>query len=64
MIVVDSGARNLGRWMRYERNVPDDFRKAFGGEAPTIRGTIVSTDTDNTGETAETYFGDVEFRAR
>ena len=64
MIVVDSGARNLGRWMRYERNVLDDFRKAFGGEAPAIRGTIVSTDTDNTGETAETYYGDVEFRAR
>jgi DUF3047 family protein len=49
MIVVDSGARNLGRWMRYERNVADDFRTAFGGEAPAIRGTIVSTDTDNTG---------------
>lgn len=64
MIVVDSGARNLGRWMRYERNVLDDFRKAFGGEAPAIRGTIVSTDTDNTGGTAETYYGDVEFRAR
>ena len=64
LIVVDSGARNLGRWMRYERNVLDDFRKAFGGEAPAIRGMIVSTDTDNTGETAETYYGDVEFRAR
>lgn len=64
MIVVDSGTRNLGRWMRYERNVPDDYRKAFGGEAPPIRATIVSTDTDNTGETAETYYGDVEFRPR
>ena len=64
MIVVDSGTRNLGRWLRYERNVLDDFRKAFGGEAPPIRATIVSTDTDNTGEAAETYYGDVEFRAR
>jgi hypothetical protein len=64
MIVVDSGTRNLGRWLRYERNVLDDFRKAFGSEAPAIRATIVSTDTDNTGETAETYYGDVEFRAR
>ena len=64
LIVVDSGARNLGRWTRYERNLLDDFRKAFGSEAPPIRATIVSTDTDNTGETAETYYGDVEFRAR
>ena len=64
IVVVDSGTRNLGRWLRYERNVLDDFRKAFGGEAPPIRATIVSTDTDNTGEAAETYYGDVEFRAR
>jgi len=64
MIVVDSGAANVGRWMRYERSVPDDFRKSFGGEAPAINGVIVSTDTDNTGEAAEAYYGDVEFRAR
>ena len=64
MIVVDSGARNLGRWRGTSATSLEDFRKAFGGEAPPIRATIVSTDTDNTGETAETYYGDVEFRAR
>ena len=64
MIVVGSGTRNLGRWVRYERNILDDFRKSFGSEAPAINGVIVSTDTDNTGEAAETYYGDVEFRAR
>jgi hypothetical protein len=64
MIVVDSGAANAGRWRHHERRVPDDFRKSFGIEAPAISGVIVSTDTDNTGEVAETYYGDVEFRAR
>jgi DUF3047 family protein len=63
MIVVDSGAANVGRWMRHERRVADDFRKSFGSEAPAINGVIVSTDTDNTGEAAETYYGDVEFRS-
>ena len=64
MIVVDSGAGNVGRWVPYERNALEDFHSAFGGDAPAVSSVIVSTDTDNTGETAETYYGDVEFRAR
>jgi hypothetical protein len=63
-IVVDSGEGNAGRWRMHERNIVADFRTAFGGDAPMVNGVIVSTDTDNTAETAETYYGDVEFRAR
>ena len=64
MIVVDSGPGDVGRWVAHQRNVAEDFRRAFGADAPAINGVIVSTDTDNTGETAEAYYGDVEFRAR
>jgi hypothetical protein len=64
MVVVESGAANLGRWMAYERDVAADFRAAFGLEPPAVSSVIVSTDTDNTGEFAETYYGDAEFRAR
>lgn len=59
MIVVDSGPARLGQWVQHERNVAEDFRRAFGLQAPAVTGVIVSTDTDNTGETAETYYGDV-----
>ena len=62
MVVVESGAAHLGRWRSYERNVADDFRRAFGLEPPPVNGVIVSSDTDNTGETAEAWFGDVLFR--
>jgi hypothetical protein len=64
MIVVDSGSANVGRWVAHRRHVVEDFRRAFGADAPAINGVIVSTDTDNTGETAEAHYGDVEFRAR
>jgi hypothetical protein len=64
IVVVDSGAGNAGRWVPHQRNVLEDFRKAFGGEPPAIDGVIVSTDTDNTGETAEAFYGDIRFRAR
>lgn len=64
MVVADSGAAKLGRWVEHERNVAEDFRRAFGFEAPAVTGVIVSTDTDNTGESAQSYYGDVSFRPR
>jgi hypothetical protein len=64
MVVADSGGAELGRWVARERDVAADFRRAFGHEPPPITGVIVSADTDNTGESVESYFGDIEFRAR
>jgi hypothetical protein len=64
MVVADSGAALLGRWVARERNVAGDFRRGFGMEPPATSGVVVSADTDNTGESAESYFGDIEFRPR
>lgn len=64
MIVVESGAAQLGRWRAYERDIAADYRLAFGAEPPPVSGVVVSTDTDNTGETAEAFYGDVTFKAR
>jgi hypothetical protein len=64
MIVVESGAAGLGAWHAYERDVAADYRAAFGSEPPAVSGVVLSTDTDNTGEAAETFYGDVTFKAR
>lgn len=62
MIVVESGAAGLNQWVSEERNVYDDYKKAFGEEPPLISGVAIMTDTDNTGETATAYYGDIVFR--
>lgn len=62
MVVADSGPALLGRWVARSRDVAEDFRRAFGLPAPAVTGVIVSADTDNTGESVESYFGDVLFR--
>ena len=64
MVVVESGAAWLGRWVANERNVAEDYRKAFGSAPGAVNGVIFSSDTDNTGETAVALFGDTQFRAR
>lgn len=64
MIVVRSGAQALGTWVEEERNVYEDYKKAFGGEPPMIKGVAIMTDTDDTGESATAYYGDIVFLSR
>lgn len=64
MVVADSGPAQLDRWVARERDVAADFRAAFGQPAPAVTSVIVSADTDNTGENAESWFGDAAFSAR
>ncbi|MBS0170293.1 MAG: DUF3047 domain-containing protein [Nitrospira sp.] len=61
MIVVQSGSRHVGSWVEQERNVYEDYKRAFGEEPPAINGVAIMTDTDNTRERAVAYYGDIEF---
>jgi hypothetical protein len=62
MVVLRSGPQGVGTWMVEERNIDEDYRKAFGGEPPMINGVAIMTDTDNTKESAVAYFGDIVFK--
>jgi len=62
MIVVESGAERLNQWVSEERNIYEDYKKAFGEEPPMISGIAIMTDTDNTGESATAFYGDIVFR--
>jgi hypothetical protein len=62
MFVVESGPSKVNQWVNEERNIFDDYKKAFGQEPPMISGIAIMTDTDNTGETAIAYYGDILFK--
>jgi hypothetical protein len=62
MIVVESGETRLNQWVIEERNVYEDYKRAFGEEPPMISGVAIMTDTDNTGESAIAYYGDIFFK--
>lgn len=59
MIVVESGPARVGQWVTYERNYYEDYKRAFGQEPSAIKGVFLMTDTDNTGESATGYYGDI-----
>jgi hypothetical protein len=62
MFVVESGESKLNQWVSEERNIYEDYKKAFGQEPPMISGVAIMTDTDNTRETATAYYGDIVFK--
>lgn len=64
MIVVESGPSKLNTWITEERNVYEDYKRAFDEEPPMISGVAIMTDTDNTGESAEAYYGNIAFKNR
>ncbi len=64
MIVVTSGRAQQGDWVVLQRDVAADYRRAFGSAPPPITGVAVAVDTDNTGESTVSYFGDIRFVAK
>lgn len=64
MMVVESGAKSLNKWIKEERDIDADYRIAFKEEPPMISGVAIMTDTDNTREFGTAYYGDILFRKR
>jgi Protein of unknown function (DUF3047) len=62
MIVAATGPAGVGKWIVLKRNVYDDFKRAFGEEPGRLTEVGVLTDTDNTGESVEAWYGDIEFQ--
>ncbi len=60
IIVVDSGSSSLGTWRHVDRNVEDDYRKAFGEDPPEVVAIGLMTDSDNTEGRSLAYFDDLK----
>ena len=60
MIVLQKGKRNLGRWIVEERNILDDYRRAFGTDPPAMATLGIMNDSDNTKEASVSYVGFIE----
>lgn len=64
MIVAESGRDKLGAWQQVTRNIVEDYRRVFGEEPGRITSIGIMTDTDNTGDNAYAWYGDIVFRRK
>ena len=64
MIAVQSGKTRLNAWVQEERNVLEDYKTAFSQDPPMIAAVMIMTDSDNTGESAISFFGDIIFKQK
>ncbi len=60
MIVLQKGRKNLRRWIVEERNILDDYRRAFGTDPPARATLGIMSDSDNTKEASIAYVGFIE----
>ena len=60
LIVVESGRKNLGQWVFEERNIYEDYKRAFGRRPGAVGAIALMTDTDNTLSTAEAQYTQIK----
>lgn len=63
MLVVQSGPQGLGTWNEHERDIAADYRLAFGEAPGLLTGLGLMTDSNNTGESVQAWFGPVVVEA-
>lgn len=61
-IVVESGAHRLKEWASYERNIRQDYEKAFGDPPGALIGIGLMTDSDNTRSHAQAWYGPIRLQ--
>jgi len=64
MVAVTSGPGRLGQWVSEQRNVAEDYRRLFGEEPGSVAAVAIMTDTDNSGQSATAWYGDIWFDAQ
>lgn len=60
LIVAESGKKNPDEWVFTERNIYEDYRRAFGKNPTWVGAIALMTDTDNTVSSAETLYTDIK----
>jgi hypothetical protein len=62
-VVCESGADDVNRWITETRDVAADYQRAYGHPAPQIKGLRLQINSQHTGTSAESFFGEVAFRS-
>jgi hypothetical protein len=62
-LVCRSGREELNQWLPESHNLVEDYQKAFDRPPARVKGIRLQINSQHTGSSAESYFGDVTFRS-
>ena len=62
-LVCRSGREELNQWLQETHNLGEDYRKAYGRPPVRVKGIRLQINSQHTGSSAESYFGDISFRS-
>lgn len=64
IIVVNSGYEDVGKWVKFERNLVEDYRRVFGDDPPaTPLAILILSDGDSTGSYVKADYDDIILKA-
>ena len=63
MLSLRDASDEAGVWVTEKRNITQDFERLHGEKLRFIDGVALMTDSDNSGLSAEAYYGDIYFTA-
>ena len=58
-IIVAQSGESEDEWVFEERNINEDYQKAFGRKTPKVGAIAIMTDSDNTASTAEALYDEI-----
>lgn len=61
VMALRSGTTDANRWVHEKRDLVADFRQLFGDDIREIDAIAIMTDTDNSGQSATAWYGDINF---
>lgn len=61
MVAQRTGPQQNGQWLDEKRDIRADFRRYFGQDIATLDAVAIMTDTDNSGQQASAYYGNIYF---
>jgi len=64
LMVIEGGTGNVGKWLRYKRNLYEDFKKLYNEEPRRLIFIGILNDTDATGQEATSYIADLRFETK
>jgi hypothetical protein len=62
-LVCRSGREELNQWLPETHNLAEDYQKAYDRPPARVKGIRLQINSQHTGTSAESYFGDISFRS-